>query len=77
LKKLTEAEKKEFENPFKEKYIVDPELCINCKLCLKGGCPALATDKATKKAKIDRLQCLGCGVCAQICPKHAISKEDK
>jgi len=77
LKKLTEAEKEEFENPFKEKYVVDPELCINCKLCLKGGCPALAIDKDTQKAKIDRLQCVGCGVCAKICPKDAISKEDK
>ncbi|WP_418440997.1 4Fe-4S binding protein [Anaerotignum lactatifermentans] len=32
-------------------------------------------DRETKKAGIDSLQCVGCGVCEQVCPKQAIGKE--
>ena len=30
-----------------------------------------------KKAEIDPLQCVGCDVCQQICPKNAIGKVEK
>lgn len=38
-------------------------------------CPGLAWDPATGKARIDEAICTGCGVCADICPQSAISKE--
>ena len=32
-------------------------------------------DKETKKVVILSAQCVGCDVCAQVCPKKAIRKE--
>jgi len=77
LKKFSPEDKAEFPAAYSEKYTVDEEKCIGCKLCLKAGCPALSVDKNKKKAVIDRIQCLGCNVCAQLCPKKAIGKEVK
>ena len=51
--------------------------CIGCKMCLKSGCPALFLNRDDKKAEIDPLQCVGCDVCQQICPKNAIGKVEK
>lgn len=48
---------------------VDPEKCRSCKACMKLGCPAIVFDG---KARIDRNQCVGCGVCAQVCAFGAI-----
>lgn len=48
--------------------------CVNCKMCLKIGCPAISFDG--KKINIDRTQCNGCGYCEQICKKHALKKEE-
>ena len=47
--------------------------CIGCKMCLSVGCPAISVNEGT--AKIDRNQCVGCTVCAQVCPMGAIEKE--
>ncbi len=77
LKKFSKEDKEEFSGAYSDKYTVDEESCIGCKLCMKVGCPALSFDSAAKKARIDRIQCLGCSVCAQVCPKHALNKEEK
>ncbi len=53
---------------------VDQDKCIKCKMCLKAGCPALNFHDG--KIFIDRATCNGCTVCAQICPKKAISREE-
>jgi len=52
------------------------ESCTRCKRCLEIGCPALTWDG--KKVSINE-ECLGCGVCAQICPTNSIKEieEDK
>jgi len=76
LKKLTEADKKEFGN-YKAINKVDPDKCIGCKLCIKTGCPALEYHSDTKKVTIDRNQCLACDICVQVCPKNAIVREGK
>ncbi len=43
--------------------------CAGCKVCLEFGCPAIEFDG--ERARINAL-CTGCGVCAEICPSHAI-----
>jgi indolepyruvate ferredoxin oxidoreductase alpha subunit len=49
----------------KHKPSLKIEGCRGCKMCLKLGCPAIS-DKAGK-AEIDRTQCVGCGICAEVC----------
>ena len=75
LKKFSKEDKAEFESLFITRNVVDPEKCIDCRKCLKAGCPAMSYDKETKKVKINRAQCVGCDVCTQVCPKDAIGKE--
>jgi indolepyruvate ferredoxin oxidoreductase alpha subunit len=54
------------------------ELCNGCTLCFRLGCPAIIrsaeTDAKTSRAKaeIDPVLCVGCDMCAQICPREAI-----
>ena len=57
----------------KMKCAVDEAKCVKCKLCLKAGCPAV--NFRDGRVYIDRDSCNGCTVCAQICPKGAISRE--
>ena len=53
---------------------VNTDQCRSCKKCLKVGCPAVAFRDG--KAYIDATQCVGCTVCAQVCPFGAIEKEE-
>ncbi len=39
--------------------------CRGCKSCMKIGCPALSFKAG--KAVVDQTQCVGCGVCEQLC----------
>ncbi len=38
-------------------------------------CPGLRWNATTKKAEIDQAICAGCGVCVDICPQSAITRE--
>ncbi len=49
------------------------EKCTGCKTCLQLGCPAITFQE--NSASIDPLQCVDCGLCAQICPFEAIEGE--
>jgi indolepyruvate ferredoxin oxidoreductase alpha subunit len=51
---------------------VDQELCIKCKGCMRVGCPAISFRDG--RIDIERSMCNGCTICAQVCPKHAISQ---
>ncbi len=44
--------------------------CRNCGACMKLGCPALV--KGENAVRIDASLCIGCGLCADVCPFHAI-----
>lgn len=44
---------------------VNPDKCKSCKSCMGLGCPALSF--RNKKAVVDPTQCVGCGVCSQLC----------
>jgi indolepyruvate ferredoxin oxidoreductase alpha subunit len=76
---LHRREKRKFENPY---FLVDTDTCRGCKVCLELGCPAISwvgqegKTKDGKKRKgtvsINRLQCPGCGLCAQVCKFESI-----
>ncbi|MCL2298666.1 MAG: thiamine pyrophosphate-dependent enzyme, partial [Firmicutes bacterium] len=44
--------------------------CVGCKQCMKIGCPAISMKD--KRASINPTQCVGCGMCAQMCRIGAI-----
>ena len=53
-------------------YTVNEEKCSGCKICLiEFGCPAIFWRDDVKKAAVNPVQCMGCGVCAQLCPNGA------
>jgi indolepyruvate ferredoxin oxidoreductase alpha subunit len=57
------------------KVHVDEDKCINCKICISTtGCSALIPGE--KYVRIDPAACNGCSLCAQVCPKKAIIKEE-
>lgn len=55
--------------------IID-DLCIRCGICVRTGCPAIGTrptdDPKKPQPFIDTDLCMGCRLCAQVCPKEAI-----
>ena len=56
--------------------VIDREKCVGCKKCIRDlGCPALMMND--NKASVEESLCTGCGLCSQICPTSAISKEGK
>ena len=71
LKKMTQENKEEFPNAFRDRYQVDEDTCVGCGACLKAGCPAIHFEREKKKAHIGK-ECLGCSICQQICPVNAI-----
>jgi indolepyruvate ferredoxin oxidoreductase alpha subunit len=64
------------------RVFVDQQRCIGEKcgcdrVCTRVfKCPGLIWDAKEGKSKVDEVICIGCGVCADICPERAILKEE-
>lgn len=70
LKKLSAEDKKQFDCSIKT-YKVNEDKCKKCKMCIKTGCPAISMKDCSS---IDKTMCVGCSVCAQVCPFEAIER---
>ena len=50
--------------------------CVACQSCMNLGCPAILwsdeTHEGRRKVKIDSGACVGCALCAQVCPSDCI-----
>lgn len=73
LKKYSKEDLEEF-GPIEGYCEVDQNICIGCKKCVSTGCPAIVFDKSVKKSSINKVQCVGCELCLQVCPVKAIGK---
>jgi indolepyruvate ferredoxin oxidoreductase alpha subunit len=73
LKKYSREDLEEF-GPIEGYCEVDQNICIGCKKCVSTGCPAIIFEKSIKKSSINKVQCVGCELCLQVCPVKAISK---
>lgn len=53
-------------------YYVDQERCVRCGICVdKFSCPAIVREEDGRVVILPEV-CVGCGVCATICPAKAI-----
>jgi len=53
---------------------VNADKCRGCSGCMKIGCPAISMREG--KAVIDATQCVGCGVCQQLCAFDAFESKE-
>jgi indolepyruvate ferredoxin oxidoreductase alpha subunit len=51
-------------------YRVIEDECIQCDYCMESGCPALVM--AGEYPRVREWECIGCAICAQLCPVDAI-----
>lgn len=64
-------------------YEIDPQLCKACGVCLRLGCPAIELgdpdpdNPKKRKARINSVLCVGCGMCVQLCKFGAIAESLK
>ena len=55
----------------KKVCVVNQDDCISCFTCVRMiACPALI--KKGEKVEVDPNQCIGCGMCRNVCPKKCI-----
>jgi indolepyruvate ferredoxin oxidoreductase alpha subunit len=62
------------ERKYREPYTVTDD-CVICGDCVKLGCPAI-TFSEEEGAGIDQILCVGCDICAQLCPCGAIVPQE-
>jgi len=73
-KKYRDEDFETYKDMWQTKDMVLQDKCVGCRACLRSGCPSLIFDAEKKKTRIDETTCVGCDVCAQICPYDAIVK---
>ena len=56
-------------------FAVDTDKCRKCGQCMKMGCPAISRSGDKAPAFINPDQCVGCGLCPDMCPFGAIARE--
>ncbi len=49
--------------------------CKNCGTCMRIGCPAIS--RVEGGVTIDATMCVGCGLCAGLCPFHCIERGER
>jgi len=58
-------------------FHVDQDKCVACQSCMNLGCPALTWSsgwhEGRHKVEINPESCMGCSICAQICPTDSIA----
>ncbi len=55
---------------------INTEKCVKCYTCLNTiACPALIKTK-DGSISVDVVQCIGCGMCANVCPKGALEVKE-
>ena len=55
-----------------ERPVVDRDKCVKCATCWLY-CPTQSIEEKPKWFEANVAVCKGCGVCAQECPRHAIT----
>jgi indolepyruvate ferredoxin oxidoreductase alpha subunit len=62
-------------------FHVDAGLCVACQSCMNLGCPALVWSEELydghHKVRIEQSSCIGCSLCAQVCPSNSIRLETR
>ncbi|MCJ7606705.1 MAG: thiamine pyrophosphate-dependent enzyme, partial [Thermoplasmata archaeon] len=65
--------KKDEKGAIVRKHYIDQEACKKCRTCVdRFQCPAISSTDNVQS--IDEALCVGCGVCAQVCPYKAIKE---
>ncbi|HHX04099.1 MAG TPA: indolepyruvate ferredoxin oxidoreductase subunit alpha [Tissierellia bacterium] len=71
LKRYSDQDHQEFNLRLPKSQVIE-DLCRGCRNCVRTGCPSIRFNKETKKASVDEITCVGCGVCRESCPFDAI-----
>lgn len=62
----------ESEKESKKLFIINPEICLTCRMCV-GICPKNAIKQLRRDVYIDHSKCNKCKICIDWCPAKAIS----
>ncbi len=55
-------------------YFVDEEKCVKCHACIRLGCTGISPSGTDGKSRFDPSQCVGCGLCEQVCKFGAVTR---
>lgn len=75
--KMYPIRKREFFERTRGHIGIDIDACIFCGMCGRK-CPtgAIGVDRNSKTWDIERLQCIQCSCCVEVCPKKCLTMEN-